>query len=120
MRGLTIVTATADAGRFRSAIGLAAAQAAVGGRARLFLDTAAVPLLAPPMVHAEDAAYRVAGLPTLAELWDTALTLGVTVVACQSGLALAGLTPDAIDIRVEFGGLTGLLATLSDDRLAIM
>ena len=120
MRGLTIVVATADRGRFRSAIGLAAAQAAMGGRARLFLDAAAVVLLVPRAALLEDAAHAEAGLPTLAELQETALVLGVTIIACQSGLALAGLTAGSIDPRVEYSGLTGLLAALGEDRLAIV
>ena len=120
MRGLTILLAGPDADRLRSALGLAAAQAALGGAARLFLDGAAVALLAPPLAAPDDAAHAAAGLPTLAELVDTACTLGVSVTLCQSGLALAGLDATTIDARFATGGLTGLLATIGEDRLVAL
>lgn len=115
MRGLTIVVPGPDPARFRSALGMAAAHAALGGRTRLFLDAAAVPLLAPP--QGEDEAGNGNGLPGRAELIETALTLGVHLIACQTGLALAGLTAHALDARIETGGITGLLASLEEDRL---
>lgn len=100
-RGLTILVAGADRDRWRSALALAAAQAASGGRARIHLDERAVPLIA-----AETA------------LLDTALELGVAVSLCQSGLAEAGLDAATLDPRLHTGGLVGLLAALGDDRLA--
>ena len=45
MRGLTILVAAADPERFHAALSLAAAQAALGGRARLHLQGEAVALL---------------------------------------------------------------------------
>lgn len=101
LRGLTIVVATADAERWASALTMAAAHAALGGATRLFLDSAAVALLAEP-----------AG-----GLLATALDLGVTVIACQTGLAAAGLSMAALDARIEAGGMTSLLAALEEDRL---
>ena len=115
MRGLTILIAGRDPDRLRSALGLAATQAALGGRARLFLDGIAVTLLATPLAEPRDPVLRAAGLPTLAELVNTALALGVAIILCQSGLALAGLAD--IDERFETGGMAGIMATLDDDRL---
>ena len=119
MRGLTIVVAGAERARLRSALGLAAAQAAAGATARLFLDTAAVPLLAPPLEAPCDPNHRAAGQPTLAELVETCLALGARIVLCQSGLALAGLDAVVLDSRFETGGMVGLLAALGDDRLVV-
>ena len=117
MRGLTIVLASPDQVRLRSALGMAAAQAALGGTARLFLDSAAVSLAASPITGADDGAHQAAGLPTLVELVDTGLALGVRIILCQSGMALADLSASSIDFRFETGGMTGLLAQLGDDRL---
>jgi len=120
MRGLTIVVAEASPQRFRTALNLAAAQGALGGRARLFLDGAAVALLKPPLRDDEDATYRKAGLPILPELLDAAFELGVTVVACQSGLLLADVEASALDPRIGYGGMVGLLQQLGDDRLVVV
>lgn len=96
MRGLTILVATADPARFRTALMLASAQAALGASARVYAHEDAVRLLVP------------------GELMTTARELGVTLIACQTGLAEAGLPlPDG----VEGGGLVSLLAELGDDRL---
>ncbi|MCW3835416.1 DsrE family protein [Sphingomonas canadensis] len=116
MRGLTILVAGADAGRLRSALTLACAHAALGGRTRLFVHEAAVPLLAPGADP--DAALLAAhGLPDRAGLIATAAEAGVALIACQTGLALAGLAERDLPPGFETGGLMGLLATLDDDRL---
>lgn len=120
LRGLTIVVAGRDPDRLRSALGMAATQAALGGKARLFLDGRAVVLLAAPLAAPGDDELRAAGLPTLADLTETALALGVRITLCQSGLALAGLSPERIDPRFDSGGMTGILATLDDDRLVAL
>lgn len=99
MRGLTIVVATADPERFRAALVLAAAQAALGGAARIYCHEAAVRLLVP------------------SDLFATAHELGVRFIACQTGLADAGL---ALPDGVEAGGVVSLLAELADDRLVTL
>jgi predicted peroxiredoxin len=119
MRGLTIVIATDDELRLRSAFGLALSHAALGGAVRLFLDTAAVALLARGK-GAHDAAHVAAGLPALGDLWEEAFAAGVEVTACQAGLALARLRADALDPRLGFGGMVGLLGDIGDDRLVVV
>lgn len=118
VRGLTIVVADADAARLRTALGLVAAQAALGGAAGVFLDSAAVALLQSP--DSADACYHAAGLPTRAELIATALDLGVALTLCQSGIALAGIDLATLDPRIAAGGLTAILATLGEDRLVVV
>lgn len=120
MRPLTIIVTTGDAERLRGALMLASAQAALGGGARLFLQLDAVALLRQPIAALRDAAHISAGLPTLASLLDEALAIGVTVIACQSGLALHGLTASDLPQGVDVGGPIGVLADLTDeDRLLI-
>jgi hypothetical protein len=102
MTGLGIIVADTDPVRFRTALTLAAAQAALGGRARLLLDSAAVALAATP--H---------------DLLESGFELGVEVMLCQSGLAEAGLDASALDSRFSYGGMVGWLADLGADRLVI-
>jgi predicted peroxiredoxin len=96
MRGLTVIVATDDRARFQAAVTIASAQAALGGRARLYFNEGAVRLLAD--------------MTPLA----TAGELGVSFIACQTGLADAGL---ALPDGVQAGGMVSLLAELEDDRL---
>ena len=116
MRGLTLIV-TKPAG-VRSALELAAANAALGGRARLFCQGEAVAALSP-LRDRHDDDYAAAGLPTLAELFEDALGLGVEIIACQSGMALTGVTADMLDARIAFGGPVSVLQTLGEDRLAV-
>lgn len=111
MRGLTIVVAGPDADRFRAALTMACAAAALGGRTRVYLHEAAVGLLAVD-------AFAPEGLPGSAELRAVATDSGVELIACQTGLALAGLSADTQ--RVAAGGLIDLLATLKDDHLVTL
>ncbi|WP_239018094.1 peroxiredoxin [Sphingomonas flavalba] len=98
MRGLTLIVLTADRERLDAAIAVASATAALGGRSRLYLHDRAVALL-----HGASL--------------DDALALGVEVIACQSGLAAAGLALDRFDPRIAGGGLVSLLAEAGDDRI---
>ena len=116
MRGLTFVVIRP--GSLRAGLELAAANAALGGRARVFCQGEAVAALAP-LRDPHDADYAVCGLPTLTELFKEALGLGVEVIACQSGLTLIGIDADTLDTRIVFGGSVSVLQTLGDDRLVL-
>lgn len=117
MRGLTILVATADGERLHAALTFAAASAAAGATTRVHLHGRAVGLLAPPMRMEDDALFAASGLPMLAQLFEEALALGVAVSACQSGLALCGLSAETIDTRVTMDGPVGVLLRGSEDRL---
>jgi len=119
MRGLTIIVAEVSAARFRTALNLALATAALGGMVRVFLDGEAVAIARGPGRRERDDAYVDAGLPTLATLLTEALDAGVRLILCQSGLALTGATPADFDVRAEFGGMVSLLTELGGDRLVI-
>ena len=103
MRGLTVVVTNADRERFEAALTLACAQAALGGRVRVYCHDTAVRLLT------DASALR-----------RTACEMGVTLIACQSGLAAAELAFEALGADVEAGGMVGLLADLGDDRLVTL
>jgi len=99
MRGLTIVVADADAARLDAALTLANAQAALGGRVRLYLHGAAVTL------------------PLAGPLAEAAADLGVEVIVCQTALDDHGV---ALPAGATGGGMIGLIGSIGDDRLVIV
>ncbi|MFO1260590.1 MAG: DsrE family protein [Sphingomonadaceae bacterium] len=120
MPGLNIVILTDDAERFRGALTLALANRALGAHSRIFLQLDAVCLLAGPYNAPRDANHKAQGLPDLRQLIDEALEDGVTLIACQSGLALTGLELQSLDRRIEAGGPVSFLQALgADDQLII-
>jgi predicted peroxiredoxin len=119
MRELTLLVATGDPERFHAALTFAATAAAGGGSVRLHLHEGAVALLKPPLLSPNDAARAEAGLPTLKEIWEEALGLGVAVSLCQSGLALSGLRLDDLDPRLEAQGPAGLLSVCGGGGLTV-
>ena len=114
VRGLTFVAIHSDS--VRAGLELAAANAALGGRARLFCQGEAVAALAA-LRDPHDADFAACGLPTLAQLVDDAVGLGVELIACQSGLLLKGVAADQLDPRIAYGGTVSVLQTLGEDRL---
>ncbi len=119
MRGLKIIVLTDDAERFRGALGIAAAHAALGGEAALFLQLDAVRLLGTPTAPKDDI-HQAEGLPTLAALLEHALVLGVKITVCQSGMALARIEAGALDARIEAGGPVQFLGDCRDDDRLLM
>lgn len=119
LRGLTALAVTADGDRLHAALTYAAAAAAMGEPAHVHLHEAAVGLLRDPLGAPGDNGRARAGLPTLAQLIDEALTLGVRITLCQSGLAVSGLALDQLDSRLEVEGPVGILAGLGDHRMLI-
>src|SRR3546814_883822 len=111
------LVAGADSRRFHAALAMAAASAATGAATRVYLHGDAVLLLVPPLRSPDDDRHRMSGLPTLAQMLDEALELGVRLICCQIGLAMAGIAAESLDPRMEAGGLVGLFAMLGDDRL---
>ena len=120
MRGLTVIVTTEDADRFYSALLLASGNAAQGGGTRVFCDGPAVSLLQPATAAPLDAKRALHGQPRLSELRNEAHALGVRLIACQAGMALAGLDIEALGDGVEAGGLVGLIGEIGDDRLVTL
>lgn len=115
MQGLSIVIAAADPERFRSALELAAANAALGATTRVFLQAQAVALLGEPSV-----AEAAPGLPSIAEMLEEAIALGAEVSACQTGLGLAGLEAAGLPQGIGTEGLVGFLAERGEDQLLMV
>jgi len=118
MQGLTIVVAGRDPERFHAALSLAAANAALDRRTRLFLQGDAASLIraldAKPDVH-----HARHGVPSLGQIFAEARALGVEFIVCQSGLALAGLSAEDLPEGASTGGLIELLRTRGDDELVM-
>lgn len=118
MTGLVIIIATDDVSGFRAALTVATAQAALGGGVRVYCHEASVPLLAHGARDDDETdQLDASGLPDRRALIRIACESGVTLIACQTGLAIAGLALADLAAGVEAGGLVGLLATLGGDRL---
>ena len=86
--------------RAATALTLAAAAAALGRPVAMLFDGAGVAALAEP------------GLAT-------ALELGVRVIACQTGMAEAGISAAGLPHGVETGGMVGFLAQTGDAQLLL-
>lgn len=117
---MKIVLTAPDAERFRGALTLAAAHAALGGAAALFLQLDAVAMLRPPLSAPRDDAHAAAGLPTLATLLADAMMLGVHVTACQSGMTLASLTADMLTKGIDVGGPIQFLTDGGDEARIVI
>jgi predicted peroxiredoxin len=117
MRGLTIIIADVSPVRFRAALSVAASQAALGGKVRIFLSGEAVDLIRMPVNGWDDDDYAAIGQPDLVTLYAEALEGGVGFTVCQTGMALCRATMADFDSRIEAGGMVSLLATLGDDHL---
>jgi predicted peroxiredoxin len=117
--GLNIVVAGEDPTRLHAALSVAAAWVALGRPARIFLQSEAVALLGEDSGEA-DRRRTDSGIPTLAELLEETLALGASVIACQSGLALAGLSANDLPTGVDLGGLVDFLAKCRPDDQLMM
>lgn len=116
MSGLAIIVADDNAERFRTVLVMAASQAAIGGEVRLFLQGKAVAMIRDPLIDPDGEAQSAVGLPTLGELFEECLALGVVIGACQSSLALLSLSASDFHPNIEWGGMTGLLAAIEPDH----
>ena len=120
MPGLNIIVASADGERFYAALEAAAATAALGGAARIFLQGPAAALLRTPVAFAGDAARRAAGQPDLVSLIAEAMAMDVRLIVCQSGMALVGMTASDLVPQVRTGGLVSFMAEIDEaDRLVV-
>lgn len=118
--GLSIIVAGAEGPRFYAALETAMAAAALGSPARIFLQGEAVALLRKPVSVTGDAARKAAGLPELAWMIDEAAAMEVGLFACQSGMALVGLTSEAMVPHVKAAGLVSFLSGLGNsDRVLV-
>lgn len=113
---MNIIIASADHARLIAAMEMALASAALGKTPRLFLQGEAAGLMALPLAAPSDDARRAAGLPDLATIWEEVAAMEVPVIACQSGLLLAGLTMANLPSEAQAGGLISFLTSGPDDN----
>lgn len=120
MPGLSIIVAGADGQRFYGALETAMAAVALGSAARIFLQGEAVALLREPVSAGGDSTRKAAGLPDLAWMIGEAAAMEVGLFACQSGMALIGLTADEMAPQVRAAGLVSFLRDVGpEDRLLV-
>lgn len=120
MPALNIIVAAAEGPRLYAALEAAMAAAALGRDVRIFLQGEAVALLRAPVGFAGDAARRAAGQPDLAGMIAEAGAMEITLLACQSGMALVGIDATGLAPHVRAGGLVSFLADVGpEDRLIV-
>ena len=120
MPGLSIIVASADGQRFYAALEIAAAAAALGRPARIFLQGEAAALLRTPVAFDGDTARRAAGQPDLVSLIAEAMAMDVRLIVCQSGMALVRMTASELVPQLRAGGLVSFLAEVGpEDQLII-
>lgn len=117
--GLALMFGEASHARLHAGLTLACAAAALGRPVRLFFHGEAVVALAPARHWAGDVVYAASGLPTVADLIASALDIGVSAMACQSGLHLCGLNAQMLGDGIDTGGMVAFLADARDDQLLI-
>lgn len=110
MPGLSIIVASADGQRFYAALEAAAAAAALGRSARIFLQGEAAALLRTPVAFEGDTDRRAAGQPDLVSLIAEAMAMDVRLIVCQTGMALVGMTASELVPQVRTGGLVSFLS----------
>jgi len=115
--GLAIVLSEASHARLHAALTLACAAAALGRPVRLFFHGESVAALTAGRHWSGDATYRAAGLPSVGELVENALGMGASVMACQTGLQLIGVTAASLADGIETGGMVAFLADAREDDL---
>ena len=118
-RPLALVIGSSDGPRLHAALSLAAAAAALGRPVALYFHGEAVAALAVDSRFVGDERLAATGMPTVADLVDTVLALGVGITACQSGLALTGLEAKRLMAGVDAGGLVEFLGRHSDWELLL-
>lgn len=117
---LTIMLVSEDVARARAALSLALADAALGGSPRVYAHERAVAMFARASREDDEIdALNALGLPDRPSLLAIAAIEGVTLIACQTGLAMANLSIESLVPGTEAGGLVGLLATRGDDQLVL-
>ena len=95
---------------------MAAGGAALGRRVTLFATNAGCHALLRDWSGLDDSArdiiVQAAGVAGLDDLRGAAVDLGVTLMACDSGLRMAGLDPAGLMERVEVAGVPSFLSAV--------
>mgnify|MGYP002780840837 CR=1 FL=1 len=119
MSPVRIIIATLDSARIYAALEAAIAWAALGREVEVFFQGEAVAGLRRPVIHPADHARQAAGQPDLATLLGEVREARVAIFVCQSGLALAGVTMEALAVEAKAAGLVGYLAAVPANALVV-
>ena len=107
--------------RAHYALVIAAGAAALGRRVVLFATNSGCHALAEDwsgLTQAEDdAAVRGTGVAGFAELREAATELGVTLLACEAGLRIAGLAAERLMAGVAVAGVATFLAATAGGQV---
>ncbi len=118
MQTLGILLMSAGHERAHYAFLLAAGAAALGRPVLLFATNEGTRALCAGIEDApRDAMVRRAGVAGLAELRAAAVELGVRMIACEAGLRLADVAPEALLPEVEVAGVATFLAEAGGGQL---
>lgn len=117
--GLGILLLSGGHERAHYAFVLATGAAAIGRAVTLFASNEGCRALLrdwSSIAGAErDGAVQASGVAGLAELREAAVALGVRLLACDSGLAMAGLDPACLLPQVEVAGVPSFLAAIGSN-----
>ncbi len=100
---------------------LAAGAAALGRPVVLFATNEGCRALLADLSTIADAGreddVRAAGVAGLTELRAAAMELGVRLIACEAGLRIAGLAPEALAAGVEVAGVATFLGAVAGGQI---
>jgi len=117
--GILLISGTHE--RAHYAFVLATAAAAVGRRVTLFATNAGCYALARDWSglpdSGRDALVRASGVAGLGDLREAAVELGVTLMACDSGLRMAGLAAEQLLEGVEVAGVPSFLSAVGAGQM---
>jgi peroxiredoxin family protein len=113
---LGILLISPEAERAHYAFVLAAGAAALGRSVVVFATNRGTRALCAEIGHLQDMP-RPAGVAGLAELRAAAVEFGVRLIACESGLLMAGIAPSALLGGVEVAGVATFLAAVAGGQV---
>ncbi len=97
---------------------LAAGAAAIGRDVVIFATNDGCHGLTDAAIMApREAEIETAGVPGIAILREACAELGVRLIACESGLRMAGMDPAALSAGVEVAGITSFLVAVGTGQI---
>ncbi len=99
---------------------MALVQLALGGAVTVFVTGHAIAHLKQAATKRDQLIPKLVKVPQIHHLIDELLDGGARLIVCQSAAAAHKLTMDALDPRIEVGGLVSLMQGLGDDRLVVI
>ena len=115
-RPLGILLISGGAERAHYAFVLAAGAAALGRPVVVFATNEGTRALCADIARLDDVP-RPAGVAGLAELRAASVELGVRLIACETGMLMAGIAPSALLDGVEVAGVATFLAAVGDGQM---